>query len=354
MSEESETIIEKKGRAGRITLNRPKALNALTRQMCLDMTKALLEWRNDPDVKVVVVDGAGDRGFCAGGDIRLLYESGKAGDERAYEFWRDEYRLNQLIKRYSKPYVAMIDGIVMGGGVGVSVHGDYRVAGDSTMLAMPETGIGFYPDVGGTYFLPRLPGKTGMWMGLTGARLKTADAMAMGIATSYTPSDKRPALIEALENGPEGIEDTLAAFAEEAGESEVKKRQEDIETHFAAPMVEAILASLDNDRSDWAIEQAKTMRTKSPTSLKLTHRAIQMGAQTEFEDTMRRELRLSAHCLKGHDFYEGVRAQIIDKDRDPKWDPSDLERVGDAELEQYFAPLDNDRELTFIDDTKDN
>jgi len=350
MNENSQVIIRKQGRAGRITLNRPEALNALTREMCLAMTDAMLAWREDPEVEAVVVDGAGERAFCAGGDIRALYDSGKAGDDRAYEFWRDEYRLNQLIKRYPKPYVAMIDGIVMGGGVGVSVHGTYRVAGDNTMLAMPETGIGFYPDVGGTYFLPRLPGQVGMWMALTGARLKRDDAVALGVATHYAPSEARPQLIEALESGPKGIEATIESFSEEAGESAIVKHEELIDQLFAAPMVEAILAALDSDGSEWADEQSKIIRTKSPTSLKLTHRALLKGAESDFEEAMRRELRLSTHCLEGHDFYEGVRAQIIDKDRDPKWKPSDLERVGDAEIEQYFAPLDESRELTFIDE----
>lgn len=350
---EAEVIIEKRGRAGRITLNRPKALNALTRQMCLDMTDAMLKWRDDPEVQVVVVDGAGGRAFCAGGDIRLLYESGKEGDERAYEFWRDEYRLNQLIKRYSKPYVAMIDGIVMGGGVGVSVHGDHRVAGDDTMLAMPETGIGFYPDVGGTYFLPRLPDKYGMWMGLTGARLKTADAVGLGIATQYTPSDKTGALIEALETGSDNIDDTLASFAEEVSEEgEAMAQKEAVNRHFGAPMVEAVIASLESDNADWAQQQLESLKTKSPTSLKLTHQAISRAQGQEFEECMKRELRMSAHCLEGHDFFEGVRAQIIDKDRDPKWEPASLERVTGDDLEDYFAALDADKELTFVDEDK--
>jgi len=350
MTEQDGVIIRKEGRAGRITLNRPQALNALNHAMCLAMTQALLDWREDEGVERVIVDGAGDRAFCAGGDIRILYESGKAGDDRAYEFWRDEYRLNQLIKRYPKPYVALIDGIVMGGGVGVSVHGSHRVAGDNTMLAMPETGIGFYPDVGGTYFLPRLPGETGMWMGLTGARLNAADAAALEIATHYTPSDQHDALIAALCGSERGVDEILDDHAARAGESEADHHRERIDSCFSAMIVEGILAALENDPSNWTTQQADILRTKSPTSLKLTQRALRLGADSRFEEALQRELRLSTNTLQGHDFYEGVRAQIIDKDRDPKWRPSSLDRVGDADVEQYFAPLDADRELTFLDD----
>jgi len=245
MKTDAETLIRTVGAVGRITLNRPKALNALTLGMVEAMTKALLAWRDDPAVCAVVVDGAGEKGFCAGGDIRMLHDSGKAGDGQAEIFWREEYKLNQLIKRYPKPYVALIDGITMGGGVGVSVHGSHRVAGDRTMMAMPETGIGFFPDVGGTHFLPRLPGSVGMWLGLTGARLKAADTLAVGITTHFVPSDRNADLIAALEaaeldDAGGAVEATIAAFEADPGDAPIASHRDDIDRLFSGDSVEDI------------------------------------------------------------------------------------------------------------------
>lgn len=355
MTSEPEIIARKTGQIGRITLNRPRALNALTHGMCLSMIEALETWREDDAVKAVVVDGAGEKGFCAGGDILQLHNSGKAGDDRAWLFWRDEYRLNTLIHEYPKPYVAMIDGITMGGGVGVSVHGSHRVAGDRTVFAMPETGIGFHPDVGGAWFLPRLAGEIGIWMGLTGARLKAPDCVAAGLATHYCPSSQTTALIEALERADltdeERLEVLLEEFSGDPGDSELAHTRGLIDAAFAGDRLEAIVERIEGAGDAWSKRQAATLSAKSPTSLKLTLACLRRGAELAFRDVMRQDLRASSWCLAGHDFYEGVRAVIIDKDQAPKWSPATIAAVDDAAIGRAFEPLDAEHEMTFLDET---
>lgn len=342
-------IIRRAGDCGRITLNRPQALNALNQDMVDGMTAALLDWREDASVKAVVVDGAGEKGFCAGGDIRMLAESGKAGDGRAWRFWRDEYRLNTLIQEYPKPYIALIDGITMGGGVGVSVHGDFRVAGDRTMFAMPETGIGFHPDVGGAYFLPRLAGEIGTWMGLTGARLKAADCILTGVATHYVPSDQRQALIDALEgtaldHDGEAVETLLARFSGDAGPSDLSLTRALIDSAFAGDDVAAMAERLEAAGDAWSLQQLKILRSKSPTACAVTLAALRRGAALGFREVMSQDLRVSMRCLdEGSDFYEGVRAVILDKDNAPKWAPA----TGD--VSPWFAPLGGEDEMSFLD-----
>lgn len=353
MTEKPEIIARKVGQLGRITLNRPKALNALTHGMCLSMIDALDAWREDDDVKVIVVDGAGEKGFCAGGDILKLHNSGKAGDNAAWLFWRDEYRLNTLIHHYPKPYVALIDGITMGGGVGVSVHGSHRVAGDKTMFAMPETGIGFHPDVGGAYFLPRLAGEIGTWMGLTGARLKAADTVASGLATHYCPSSQNDALVEALEQADltdeEALDVLLEEFSGDPGDASLAHTRGLIDAAFAGQRVEEIVSRIAGAGDSWSQKQASILASKSPTALKLTLAALRKGGSLSFEDVMRQDLRLSAWCLTGQDFYEGVRAVIIDKDNSPVWTPADLEAVSDNDIASAFDPLPQDQEMSFLD-----
>ncbi|WP_417487242.1 enoyl-CoA hydratase/isomerase family protein [Maricaulis sp.] len=350
MTDQPEIIARKIGQVGRITLNRPKALNALTHGMCLSMIEALQAWRDDDAVQAIVVDGAGEKGFCAGGDILQLHNSGKAGDDKAWLFWRDEYQLNTLIHHYPKPYVALIDGITMGGGVGVSVHGSHRVAGDRTMLAMPETGIGFHPDVGGAYFLPRLSGEIGTWMGLTGARLKAPDCVAAGLATHYCPSGQYDTLIEALESadltGEDSLEVLLEEFSGDPGDSDLSVTGGLIDAAFAGDSVDDILARIEAAGDPWSAKQAKILGTKSPTALKLTLACLRKGAELSFEDVMRQDLRVSSWCLTGTDFYEGVRAVIIDKDHAPKWAPA----ADDAAIEKAFAPLDAAHEMSFLDE----
>lgn len=341
---EAEVIFEQRGAVGLITLNRPKALNALTHGMCLAMKAQLDSWKSDSNIHCVVIQGTGDRAFCAGGDIRALYESGKAGTPYVLDFYRDEYILNATIKHYPKPYIALVRGIVMGGGVGVSVHGQYRIADEMAVFAMPETGIGLFPDVGGSYFLPRCPGEIGMYLALTGTRLKTADCLYVGIATHFVPAKSTEGLLAALASGASRLEAELKSLAEPAGDNALASWRADVDRSFSGDSVEEILDALDRDSSDWARETAKTIRSKSPTATKLAFRQIREGKTLEFDDCMRMEFRMVNRVVAGHDFYEGVRATIIDKDQSPKWQPPSLEEVSDSDIDAYFAPL-GDKEL---------
>lgn len=337
-SDEAEVLFERRGALGLITLNRPKALNALTHGMCVAMKAQLDQWAKDDAVRSVAVRGAGDRAFCAGGDIRVLYESGKAKTPYALEFYRDEYILNAAIKRYPKPYVALIHGIDMGGGVGVSVNGSHRVAGESMVFAMPETGIGLFPDVGGSYFLPRCPGEIGMFLGLTGMRLKTADSLYAGIATDFIPMTRWDMLLTALADGT-APDTAIAGLKDAVPDTFLFEHRSAIDRIFALGSVEDILAALDAEHEDWTQDIAATIRTKSPTSLKIAFRQIREGRKLDFDDCMKMEYRMVNRIVEGRDFYEGVRAVIIDKDNAPKWQPADLSGVSDADVDAYFAPL---------------
>jgi enoyl-CoA hydratase len=349
---EAEVLFERRGAVGLITLNRPKALNALTHDMCLKMKAQLDAWKNDDEVAYVVVQAAGERAFCAGGDIRALYESGMAGTSYVLDFYRDEYILNATIKHYPKSYVALIHGIVMGGGVGVSVHGAYVVADKTTTFAMPETGIGLFPDVGGSYFLPRCPGEIGMYLALTGARLKADDLMYAGIVTDVSTALGDEGIVAALAEGQapgnvmsEVTGNYVAGHEREGrGLPPLAERREAIDRVFSAGSVEEIFDRLDAEVSAWATETAKTIRAKSPTATKLAFRQIREGKKLDFDDCMRMEFRMVNRVVAGKDFYEGVRATIIDKDQAPKWQPARLEDVSDKDIDAYFAPL-GDREL---------
>jgi enoyl-CoA hydratase len=336
---EPEILFEQRGAAGIVTLNRPKALNALTHGMVLAMKAKLDEWAGDPTVGVVIVRGAGERAFCAGGDIRALAESDRAGTPYALDFWRDEYILNATIKHYPKPYVALIHGIVMGGGVGVSVHGRYRVGGETAMFAMPETGIGFFPDVGGSYFLPRCPGETGMYLALTGARLKTVDMQYVGVTTHNVPQTQWNDLVDAFAAGSVP-KDVLAEFDAESAAPLAEHRAE-IDRLFGADSIKTIMAGLDAESDEWVRATAATIRTKSPTSLKLTFREMREGRKLSFDECMRMEYRMASRILAGSDFYEGVRAVVVDKDNAPKWRPAALSEVNDKTIGAYFAPLEH-------------
>mgnify|MGYP003655547282 FL=1 len=345
MSTEEEILFEVKGAIGLVTLNRPKALNALTHEMCLALKAKLQEWETDAGVGAVLVEGAGGRAFCAGGDIVKLYNEGKDGGDYPYHFYRDEYLLNLAVKHFTKPYIALMDGIVMGGGVGVSVHGSHRIATERTLFAMPESGIGLFPDVGGSYFLPRLAGELGLYLGLTGARLKAADAVYTGITPVYIESAKIDELKGALSGHRFGndahseVSSILARFASDPGAAPIAEVVGAIDTHFANPSAEAILASLEGDPDPWAQKTAETLREKSPTSVKLAFLQLRRGAKLDFDDCMRMEFRMVGRVIQGVDFYEGTRAVVIDKDQSPKWNPATLEEVSDAEIEAYFAPL---------------
>jgi enoyl-CoA hydratase len=341
----SEILFDRRGTAGLVTLNRPEALNAVTHGMVRALATKLAEWARDPGVTRVVVRAAGERAFSAGGDIRALYDLGRGGrQDRALQFWREEYTLNTLIKRYPKPYVALIDGIVMGGGVGLSIHGSHRVAGDRFTFAMPEVGIGFFPDVGATWFLPRMPGETGTYCALTGERLKAADALATGLVTHQVPSARWPGLMEALA-GPEPVDAVLKGFAEPALPGPLFARRVTIDRLFAADTVEAILWSLDRESegrgpdAGFAGATAALIRAKCPLSLKLALAQVRRGKAWSFTDCMRAEFRIVSRMVYGHDFYEGVRAVIIDKDQKPVWRPATLNAVSEAEVERHFEPL---------------
>jgi enoyl-CoA hydratase len=343
-------LFERRGAAGLVTLNRPQALNAVTEAMVLRLHAQLAHWADDPAVTRVVIQAAGGRAFCAGGDIRHLYDLGQAGRrEEALQFWRDEYPLNATIKNYRKPYIALIDGIVMGGGVGVSVHGSHRVAGDRYSFAMPEVGIGFFPDIGATWFLPRMPGELGAYCALTGERFGAADAVGAGLATHRISSASFPALLDGL-GGTVSVDAVLAAFAEPAGEGPILARGAAIDRLFAGDRVEDILAALDREAASnsadaaWAAKTAATMRTKSPLSLKLALAQVRRGGTYDFATCMRAEFRIVSRIVEEHDFYEGVRAVIVDKDNAPRWQPASLSEVSDAEIELHFAPL-GEREL---------
>jgi enoyl-CoA hydratase len=338
-------LFERRGAAGVVTLNRPQALNAVTHAMVLALRAQLDGWGNDPAITRVVIHAAGERAFSAGGDIRALYDLGRAGRHgEALQFWRDEYPLNVAIKNFRKPYVAMIDGLVMGGGVGVSVHGSHRVAGGRFHFAMPEVGIGFFPDVGATWFLPRMPGETGTYCALTGERFGSADGCAAGLATHRVPSARFAALLDGL-TGTVSVDALLAAFAEPAGEGPIFVRRDAIDRLFTGDRVEDILAALDREAASggadaaWAAQTAATLQAKSPLSLKLALAQVRRGKAWDFETCMRSEFRIVSRVIYGHDFYEGVRAVIVDKDNRPRWRPATLAAVSEAEVERHFAPL---------------
>ncbi|HEX4721625.1 MAG TPA: enoyl-CoA hydratase/isomerase family protein [Pseudonocardiaceae bacterium] len=330
---------------GRIMLNRPRALNALTHDMVLAITAHLDRWRDDPAVRMVVVDGAGDRGLCAGGDIRSIHEDACAGGTASLAFWADEYRMNAAIARYPKPYLAIMDGVVMGGGVGVSAHGSHRVVTDRSRLAMPEVGIGFVPDVGGTYLLSRAPGQLGTHAALTTAQLSGPDAIHCGLADHYVPAERLPDLLDALATWtPEGA---LALFATPAPPSALAAEREWIDHCYAADTVEEILDRLRNNGNS-AIAAAKEIEAKSPTALKVTLRALRAAAGLpDLAAVLAQEYRISCHAFTSAEFAEGIRARIIDKDRAPRWSPPTLLEVDDGIVDAYFADL-GDHELSGV------
>jgi len=331
--------------AGVITLNRPKALNAATLEMVEKVFAPLKKWQDTKSV--VIVKGAGGKAFCAGGDVRSLVE--KKDVANGQHFFRTEYTLNYLVGTYRVPYVALIDGIVMGGGVGLSVHGTYRVATERTLLAMPETIIGLFPDVGGSHFLPKLQGKLGLYLGLTGFNLKGSDVLKAGIATHYCDSSKLPELEAELvaNKNPNNIPSILDSFsAPVTTEFVLQKHLKQINECFGAPTVEGIFKNLEKDNSEWAQATIKTLRAVSPISLKVTHRGITLGGQyNSLAKSLQMEFRLVSRHLEDSDFAEGVRALLIDKDKKPKWNPKTVEEVTDERVQWFFSPLPAKDEL---------
>ncbi|XP_005939912.1 3-hydroxyisobutyryl-CoA hydrolase, mitochondrial isoform X1 [Simochromis diagramma] len=351
---EPEVLLEKVGRTGVITMNRPKVLNALNLTMIRQIYPQLKKWESDNETDIVIIKGAGDKAFCAGGDIRAVTEAGKVGDSLAQDFFREEYILNNAIGSYRKPYIALIDGITMGGGVGLSVHGRFRVATEKTLFAMPETAIGLFPDVGGGYFLPRLQGKLGLFLALTGFRLKGRDVQRAGVATHFVESKKIPdlqkELVDLKSPSAEDVSRVLDSYQSQSSlDAEkpfiLKKHVSDIDRLFSASSVEGIVKNLKTDGSEFAKKQTETLSKMSPTSLKITLKQLQAGAALSLQDVLVMEYRLSQACMRGCDFYEGVRAVLVDKDQNPKWNPSTLEEVSDQMVEQCFSSL-GEKDLT--------
>ena len=333
---EPHILFETRGALGLVTLNRPKALNALTHGMCMGLHRQLDKWAADPAIAAVVVRGAGPKAFCAGGDIRALWESATGRTKSAAGFFADEYRLNAAVARFPKPYIALWHGYVMGGGAGVSVHGRYRLADSSLVFAMPETAIGFIPDIGSSYFLSRMPDETGMYLGLTGERIGLGDALAMGLMTHAVAKIAFDAVIENLAQGRQ-VQDAIAPFVTKIAPGPLAAHRRRIATIFSAASVEAILERLDRDGSDFALATAQVIRMRSPTSLKLVFRQLREARSLDLRQCLAMELRLAVRVLKDHDFREGVRAALVDKDRNPKWQPSSLAGVGN--LDPFFASL---------------
>jgi enoyl-CoA hydratase len=336
-------LLRQDGALARITLNRPKALNALTHEMCASMLAQLQQWAPDPAVRAVLIDAAPGRAFCAGGDLRSIYETGRRRDGVAQAFFTTEYRLNAAVRHFPKPYIALINGMAMGGGVGVSVHGSFRVASENALFAMPETAIGLYPDVGGTYVLPRLPGEIGIYLALTGTRIGPADMMYAGITTHFVTASKFPEIAPRLARG-EGVASVLSFLAADPGAPPLAERRAVIDRVFSRSSVEKIMDALDHE-GPWGRETAGLLAARSPTSLKLTLRAMREGRALDFDSCMRMEYRLTNRVLEGHDLYEGIRVTLFDKGEVPHWQPPTLAEVADSEIARYFAPLGN-HELT--------
>ena len=328
---------EKRGALGLLTLARPGALNALTHGMVKAIAARLSDWAADDAIRAVAIRSEG-RAFCAGGDIRAVQQAVAAGSDAGAALLRDEYRMNALIGAYPKPYVALIHGICMGGGAGVSVHGSHRLADSSLAFAMPETAIGFVPDIGSSYFLSRAPGGIGLYLGLTAERIGLGDALEAGLVTHAVEHAHFDAVIEGLEKG-EAINRVIAPFVRKAPPGPLSPHRRQIETIFSASSVEAILERLDRDGSDFARTTAQIIRSRSPTSLTIVFRQLRAAATLDLKQCLAMELRLALRLLPGHDFREGVRAALVDKDRAPKWQPSALAGVGD--IDAYFAALES-------------
>lgn len=348
---EPEVILEQQGEAGVITLNRPKALNALNLSMVREILPRLRAWAKDPSVTRIIIKAAGEKAFCAGGDVRTLYDLGRAGrTSEALDFWREEYVLNDYIGTFPKPYVALVDGICMGGGFGLSAHGSHRVAGDRYLFAMPEVNIGLFPDVGGTHVLPRLPGAFGVFLALTGTRIRAPEAYACGLATDVVPSAAFPALEQALIAGGD-VDATVAAHRVEPAPSAFADRAALIADLFARGSVAAILAGLDEAAAGdgpfaaFAAATAGDIRLKSPTSLSIAMEQMLRGPHLDLGQCLKTEFRVVTRVAAGHDFYEGVRAVLVDRDNAPRWQPAGLAEVDPAVIAAHFAPIEAELEL---------
>lgn len=336
-----EVLTEVDGNVGLITLNRPKAINSLNQPMIDALSAVLTDWARDDKVRAVLLSGAGERGLCAGGDVVSIYHSARKDGVEARRFWRDEYQLNAQISEFAKPYVAVMDGIVMGGGVGVSAHANTRVVTDTSKVAMPEVGIGFIPDVGGVYLLSRAPGGLGLHAALTGAPFSGADAIAMGFADHYVPHADVEAFRRAVV--ADGVESALAKYAVEPPPGELAAQRDWIDECYAGQTVEDMVAALRAHGASPAHDAADLIATRSPIALSVTLAAVRRAADLPtLKDVLVQDYRVSSASLRSHDLVEGIRAQLIDKDRNPQWSPARLADVTAADVEAYFAPVDDD------------
>lgn len=341
--EPDHVLLSTTGTLGTIILNRPSALNALTHDMVMAIAGALDDWESDDAVQAVLIRGAGDRGLCAGGDIVGIYHAAKSGGGQAAEFWADEYRLNARIARYPKPFVAIMDGIVLGGGIGISAHGSHRVVTERTRVGMPEVGIGFAPDVGGTLLLARAPGELGTHLALTGGMASGADAIVLGLADAFVPSDALPQLLLDLATGP--ADAVIARHSSSPPASPLHAARGWIDEAYAGDDARGIVSRLAASATEAARDAASTILTKSPTSVSVALAALRrVGPDASLESVLDQEYRVGLRFLEGTEIIEGIRAQVIDKDRRPAWSPSALDGVTTEAVERYFAPL-GDREL---------
>jgi enoyl-CoA hydratase len=343
MAEADDILFEVKDGLAVATLNRPATLNALTQDMCVHYDDQLAAWAADGKVRAVVLAGAGERAFCAGGDVRAVWQAGKAKQDLTASFFRIEYRMNRRIKTFPKPHIALLDGVTMGGGVGISVHGSHRIATERTLIAMPETGIGLFPDVGATYFLSRLPGGLGLYLGLTGARMKAADALYAGFATDYVPSARLDDFMAALRATKDASKKDVSAlireFADDPGPAPLASKRAAIDRCFMQETLDDVLDALTHEPDEWSDETLDILRTRcSPTSLKVTFEALRRARKMDFDAAMVMEYRLSQAFMADSDFYEGIRALLIAKDNKPAWDPSTLAGVTKDMVEGHFAP----------------
>ncbi len=335
--------LRRRGGLAVVILDRQDALNALNHAMVRTLSGWLRRWREDPEVGAVVVRPAPGRAFCAGGDVREIMERRRRlGVDAAWSFFHDEYRLNWRIKRFPKPYLAVMDGITMGGGVGISIHGSHRIVTERTLFAMPETGIGFFPDVGGTYFLPRLPGASGMYLGLTGARIRAADCLHLGIATHRIRAERWPEIEERLAAVPAGelaeaVEEVLLAYAEPPEPSEIARLRPAIDRCFARDRLEEVWAALEADADGFGSAQLEVLAQKSPLALKITFRQLRLGRSLEFEQAMRLEYRLVRGFLEEEEFAEGVRAIVVERDRKPRWRYATVACVPEEAVDRFFT-----------------
>jgi enoyl-CoA hydratase len=350
--EEGDLIVRREGAAGVIRLNRPKAINAMTLEMSIGIDAALDRFEADPDVAVIVLEGAGERGLCAGGDIRGLWESSREGGDLGARFWRQEYIMNARIAKYPKPYVAFMDGLVMGGGVGLSGHASHRIVTDRTKLAMPEVGLGFFPDVGGTWLLSRSPGEIGTYFGLTGQTMNGPDAIHAKFADAVVPAAKWPELREALTKVRSGVTATdvsklINGFATGDAAGPVAAKQPMIDALFGFDRMDDIVAALKRDGSDFAVATLKTLGEKSPRGMVVTLKLLRLARKaSSLEECLVREYRAALEVFRSDDFREGVRAAVIDKDRNPTWSPPRIEDVTPDMLAHYLAEIGAD-ELKF-------